>query len=192
MLAAVVVLLLHEFFNDQSELRVVYIPDSSLLLVNFVEELQRSLLLAFADDAQLCKSITDAKTVEDLEGFLGNCEYGTLLFVVDQFNALTVRPLQGTSDPGAHKKVDIANLIARCATEQFIVRAISINDENRYLVERKQTNQKQLRLDGELSEVSPAVRTLSACCAVVFVLVLIAAFALNTSARALYSPVYSA
>lgn len=168
MLAALVVLLLHEFFNKKSELRVVYIPDSSLLLVNFVEELQRSLLLAFADDAQSCQIITEAKTAEDLEGFLGNCEYGTLLFVVDQFNALTVRQLQGTSDPVAQKKVDTANLIARCATEQFIVRAISINDENRELVEKKQTNQKELRLDGELSEVSPAVCTLSACSVLLF------------------------
>ena len=72
MLAALVVLLLHEFFNGQSELRVVYIPDSSLLLVDFVEGLQRSLLLAFADDPQSCQIITEAKTADDLKAFLGD------------------------------------------------------------------------------------------------------------------------
>ena len=73
---------------------------SSLLLVNFVEELQRSLLLAFAEDAQSCKTISETKTAGELEDFLeGTIEYGTLLFVVDQFNALTVRQLPGTQDP---------------------------------------------------------------------------------------------
>ena len=151
------VLLLHEFFNGQSELRVVYIPDSSLLLVDFVEELQRSLLLAFAEDAQSCQTISEAKTAGELEDFLKDCEYGSLLFVVDQFNALTVHQIQGVPDPLVQKKVDVASLIARCSGAQFIIRAISINDENKALVEKKQTNQRMLRLDGELSEVSLAI-----------------------------------
>ena len=160
MLAALVVLLLSDFFNDKSDLRVVYIPDSSrLILLRSVEQLQRSLLLAFADDAEACQTITEAETAKQLEDFVRNCLYGSLLFVVDQFNALTVHQLQGAQDPRAQMKVDAERLMRRCSREQFIIRAISINDENKALVEKKQTDQRPLRLDGELSEVSPAICT---------------------------------
>ena len=55
-------------------------------------------------------------------------------------------------------KVEAENAIARCGMHQFMMRAVSMNDENKPLVERKQTNQRMLRLDGELSEVSSAIR----------------------------------
>lgn len=169
MLAALVVLLLSDFFNDKSDLRVVYIPDSSRLILRSVEQLQRSLLLAFADDAEACQTITEAETAKQLEDFVRSCSYGSLLFVVDQFNSLTVHQLQGTQDPQAQQKSDAISLIARCSDKQCIIRAISINDENKGSVEKKQTGQKMFRLDGELSDVSPAICT--RCAFVVLVLV---------------------
>jgi hypothetical protein len=89
MLAAMVVLLLSEFFKKKSELRVVYIPDCARLMLHPFLQLQMSLLLAFADDADSCDVISKAETIQELTKFVMQCEAGTLLLVVDQYNALS-------------------------------------------------------------------------------------------------------
>ena len=168
MLAALVVLLLREFFNRQSWLRVVYIPDCGLLLNSFkqLQHMRRSLLLAFADDVEACQIINRAKKIEDLEEFMQLQPKGTILFVTDQFNALTVHAaVGGPQDPLMQQKVKAEQLISSFSDGHFIIRAISINDDNKEEVERKQTNQRRLQLFGELSEVSPVLCT----CAIVLV-----------------------
>ena len=154
MLAALVVVLLSDFINDRSDLRVVYISDSRRLIRRPVQQLQRSLLLAFADDTEACQIICKAETTKELVDFVRPCRRGTLLFVVDQFNALTVHQHLGTQDPQAQQKSEAMTLLERLSDKQCIIRAISINDDNKASVEQKQTNQKMFRLDGELSEVS--------------------------------------
>jgi hypothetical protein len=157
MLAALVVLLLRDFFNGQSELRVVYIPDCSVLVQDILNEMRRSLLLAFADDDHLCQLIDAAMTIKQLEAFIQDRPYATMLFVVDQYNALTVHG--GQRDRLISRKVEAEMLLSRCSQEQFIIRAVSINDDNRASVEKKQTNQQPLQLFGPLSPVSPALCT---------------------------------
>ena len=157
MLSALVVLLLRDFFNGRSALRVVYIPDCRQLLTDPLKPMQQSLLLAFADDEEQCQLIYQAETREELIDVVSQHAVGTLLFVVDQFNALTVHG--GSQDPRLQAKNDAESLIGRCAMKQFIVRALSINDENKTEVDQKQMNQLTLPLFGELSKVSTQLCT---------------------------------
>jgi hypothetical protein len=145
------VLLLGDFFNSKSELRVVYIPDCRQLLTDPLESMQLSLLLAFADNEDQCQRINHAKTGDDLIDFVTNHPSGTLLFVVDQYNALTV--VGGQQDSMIQEKRVARTLIERCALHHFILRAISIDDDNKLDVERKQMNRLAVPLFGELSNV---------------------------------------
>lgn len=162
MLAALVVLLLLDFSKKRSALRVVYIPDCSLLLSSdAVEQLQQSLLLAFADNAAACQALIDVNTGTQLKGWLKkHATAGTLLFVVDQYDALTANKDRDDSST-SNKKGAARDLLTTLSSKHCIVRAISINDNNKGEVERRQSNQIKLHIDGELSEVSTAHYTSS-------------------------------
>ena len=151
LLAALVVLLLRDFLNGLSQLRVVYVPDCTMLLKSW-KLLKLSLLLAFADDTQVCQSIINATQMKQLVTLSSNQKRGTLLFVVDQYNALSDQDEK--DDRQSVLKNEIDTFLNECSIDHFIIRAVSINDQNRAKVDRKQTNEMPLSLFGELSPVS--------------------------------------
>lgn len=153
MMAAAAVILRRDFFDQQTPLRVVYLPDCGQLREDPINYMKTALLLAFAENLSFMKQIHLCSTVEQLITFCQTIPKTNsyLLFLADQTNKLTAK---NTDPVKKQEKKDVADsLLHRASFRHFLIEAISINDSNKDDVQEKQENRKLMPMFGELSQV---------------------------------------
>ena len=150
LLVAIASLLLSErvVMDSKSTLRVVYIPDCQELVTAPERTMQHALIAAFADSPGDYNAIDRADTDAKLVKFCQEQEDDTLLFLLDNFNAL---PLKHTTDTTA-AQVAASKLVEEVCSHHFRVAVTSINDSNRQHL--LQFNSASYEVYGGLTEVS--------------------------------------
>jgi hypothetical protein len=157
LMAAAATVLKQDFIAGRSCMRVVYVPDCGQLRREPVSLMRRALLIAFAEDANMCELIASCSTVDGLIQFCQAVPRSNsfLLFIADQTNKLTSKH---TDSPEKQQQKGTADrLLQQASFHHFLVEAISINDSNKEDVAQKQENRKELPVFGEMSEVNSRV-----------------------------------
>jgi hypothetical protein len=155
MLAALAVLLISERYLGQSNLRVVFIPDCQGLVDSPVPIMQAALIAAFAESDEACAQLHQATSQEQLAAFCQLRPAGTMVFLLDNFNAL---PLVLRPTASAEQKAAVA-FLRRCSDSHFQVEVTSINDKNKDDILNKALSVAQASFFGGLTAVSSQTHT---------------------------------
>jgi hypothetical protein len=151
MLTALAVLLMAERILGKSTLRVVYIPDCHKLVSSPVRTMQTALTAAFADSDQECAQLEQAASQDKLGRFCALQRVGTMVFLLDNFNALPM--VTGRTGVTAEQKAEV-NFLELCGLNHFQVQVTSINDVNKDDILKKQLSVARLSFYGGLTVVS--------------------------------------
>ena len=144
MLAALVSLLI------RSGRKVVYVPDCKRFLENAFQYMRFSLLMTFFQDKESLDTVLNAKTLKDLENICISAAKSSLIFIVDQFNAVEL----DSHHPSANDQEKLAcqRFLSSVAFQHCILRASSANNTTAIQDAHKQRSELDIKWFGGLSD----------------------------------------
>jgi hypothetical protein len=132
---------------------VVYLPDCRVLGANPVSYVRSAMLLAWAGDSGMQEEIMALQTMETISGFFQNTTYSSVVFVVDQMNALEKSPAGEDDNLANQRKQDIWQWLKLCWTRQKPIFSASANFNTYFWIHRKQTHTLKLLVHGGFTAV---------------------------------------
>ena len=130
--------------------KVVYIPDCKKFLENPFQYLRFSLLMAFLQDKETLVMVLNSETLKDLELICISVERNSLVFIVDQFNAIEVN----NEYPAKNdlEKLACQHCLSSAAFQHCILRASSANNTTATRDSHKQRSELDIKWFGGLSD----------------------------------------
>jgi hypothetical protein len=133
--------------------KVVFVPDCRGLAKDFVGYMQDALLLAYAEDKQKQQEIIRCQTDADILAFCRNQSRFSLMFIIDQMNALEVGAGENEESVSNDRKTQIRNYIAQMTARQYGITSASANYAVAKHADTKLTNEVKCSLLGGMEPV---------------------------------------